>query len=163
MPDYHIFFISQKQNFNVGGEDYQAWVVTVDAQDYYFMHPNDPRPDGFTVRNIDGVIASSGVNDMIYYVTRNLNEAVISIQADEFAGLGERSTAAAFVSFAVMSYEGKGAHAAFPKGAAARKAIKARWKEGGVMQPWQTVEDWVAAGYPMDTIHFDVSMRILGK
>ncbi len=160
---FHIFFIVQKQSFNVGGTDYDAWVINVDATDYYFMHPSWPRPDGYTVRDIAAVLASSGAYDMIYYATFNLNEAEIALQADEFAGLGERTTAAAYQSFTIMSYEQKGAHAAFPAGIAAKKAIGARWKEGGVMQPWQKVEDWIAAGYPMDSIHFDVGFRILGR
>ena len=157
---FHLFFISQSQTFNVGGTDYNAWVVTTGGKDYYFMCPGDPRPEGYTVRDVVGIIASSGANDMLYFVTRNKNVAAAASVADEFAGGSNTSTASAWLSFALLSYEQKGAHSAFPKGAAAKLAIPAKWDDGGMQSG--TFGEWLAAGAPMDSFHVDVRLKILG-
>ena len=158
---YHLFFISQKQTFNVGGTDYDAWVITSGGTDYYFMSPGDPRPEGYTVRDIVGVVASSGANDMLYFVTRSLPVALAATNSSEFAGGSDTSTASAYLSFTVLSYEQKAAHSAFPSGAAARLAIPARWK---VSDEWQSgnLADWASAGYPMDGFHVDIALKVLG-
>ena len=162
MAVYHLFFISQKQTFNVDGTDYDAWVINADGDDYYFMSPGDPRPEGYTVRDIVMVLASSGVNDMLYYVTRNLNEALKASVSSEFAGGSDTTTGSAYLSFAVMSYEQAGAHSAFPKAAAAKLALPCKWKDG--VGDWQSgsLGDWISAGSPTDGFHIDVAVRVLG-
>lgn len=156
---YHIFFIDQKQTFNVGGTDYDAWVITVDSTDYYFMEPGDPRPEGYTVRDIIGILASSGVNDMIYYVTNNTNQASIASQAAEYAGGSEVSTASAYLTFSILSVYDKAGHEPFPPRAALEKAINCQWQGSGGLK---TVEDWITAGYPITNFQCMPTIEVLG-
>lgn len=147
MAKFHIFLISKKQDFTIAGEDYSAWVVTVAEEDYYFMHPSDPRPDGYKIRNIDGVIASSAGNDMLYYVTTERDIALMAEQANEYAG-GGTSVAKAYLMFTVMSYEQRGPSSAWARGTAAKKALLVDWQDSGPQHG--TLEEWVTAGYPLD-------------
>jgi hypothetical protein len=109
------------------------------------------------VKDIIGILASSGANDMIYYVTNKTNEATIASTATEFAGGSNTSTASAYLSFAVLSFLQKGAHSAFPAGAAAKLSLPCKWNGGS-----GTLADWIAAGYPLDSFHIDINFKVLG-
>ncbi len=159
---FHIFFISQKQTYNIGGTNYDAWPINSGGQTYYFMKPGDPRPEAPTVYNIVDVLASSGANDMLYFVTRKAATALLASEADEYAGGSDVSTAAAWLTFAVMSFMDQGAHSPFPAGAAAKIAIAARWKDAA--DEWQSgnINDWQAAGFPQNGFHVTPKIEILG-
>lgn len=159
----HIFFIAQKQTFNVGGIDYQAWPITSNGSTYYFMEAGDPRPDSPQVYDIVAVLASSGVNDMIYFMTNKAGVALIATDADEYAGGSNVSTAAAWLTFAVMSYRQQGAHAAFPVGAASNLALTAKWKNGEGEWMAGNINEWAAAGYPTTGFHVTPQVVVFGS
>jgi hypothetical protein len=163
MKLYHLFFISQKQTFNVSGADYDAWVINSDGDDYYFMEASDPRPEGYPVRNIIKVLASSGQNDMLYYVTANKDVAIKASKSDEFAGGSDTSTASAWLSFVALSFLQKGAHSSFPAGAAAKIVMPVLWRDEVTQEIVRgTLGDWVDAGSPTDSFHIDVGIEIFG-
>jgi len=158
---YHIFFIAQKQQFNVAGSDYYAWVINSGGDDYYFMEPEDDRPEGYPIRNIVKVLASSGSNDMLYYVTNDSKTALACTNASEFAGGSDTTTASAWISFLSLSFLGEAAHSQFANGAAAKLVIPCRWKDGGSFVDG-TLGDWILAGSPMSGFHTDVAISIFG-
>ena len=161
MSVYHLFFISEKQTFNVDGTDYDAWVISAGGETYYFMEPGDLRPEGYTIRDINALLASQGVNDMLYYVTRNPIVAVTATLADEYAGGSNTTTAAAYVDFTCRSFLQVGVHSGFPAGAAAKIVLPVRWKTAG---KWTdgSLADWITAGTPTDSAHINIGLQILG-
>jgi len=152
---YHLFFIDQKETFNVGGTDYQAWHIGP----YYLMEADDARPEGYTVHNIIKLLYSQGANDMIYVVVNDRTIAQAALSFSEYAG-GGTSYGGAWIDFVVRSYEQAGAHAAFPAGAAARAVLPVRWKSG---EEWAagSLSDWIAAGKPSEGF-VNVAIRIYG-
>ena len=145
---YHLFFITQKETFNVDGVDYDAWVLGT-APVRYFMEAADPRPEGYTVHNVL-LQASSGANDMIYITTRSASLAAEATLYPEYAGGSKTGVKDAWVDFTVKSMFQLGAHSAFPANAAAKLVLLCEWKVAGEWV-YGTLADWQAAGFPMDS------------
>ena len=148
MTTYHLFFITEKQTFNIGGVDYDAWVLGTSPV-RYFMEASDPRPEGYDIHNVL-LQASSGVNDMIYITTRNPALAAEATLYPEYAGGSKTGVKDAWVDFTVRSVNQLGAHSSFPAMAAANLVLLCDWKEAG---EWVhgTLADWEAAGFPLDS------------
>ena len=146
MSTYHLFFIAEKQLFNIDGVDYNAWVLGTDPV-RYFMEAGDPRPEGYTVNNVL-LQASAGVNDMIYITTRSGSLAAEATLYPEYAGGSKTGVKDAWIDFTVKSMYQLGAHAAFPAGAAANLVLLCEWKEAGEWV-YGTLAEWQAAGFPL--------------
>ena len=157
--NYHLFFIAEKQEFVVESVTHHAWTLGSDPVRYFALS-SDPKPEGYTVYNIN-LVASSGVNDMLYIVIRDGTQAAEATLYDEYAGGSTTTTAAAWLDFVVRSYEQKGAHSAFAAGAAAKETLLARWKVEG---EWVSgkLKDWISAGYPMDSATINPGITVLG-
>ena len=131
------------------------------GEDYYFMEAGDPRPAGTPVQNIVGVMASSGGNDMIYYVTSSGSVALMGSESAKYAGGSGSSTASAYLTFAILSTFDKAAHEPFPPGAAVKIALPCRWKDG---ENWVNgdINAWIAAGYPTTGFEVVPPITVLG-
>ena len=156
---YHLFFIDQKEVINVGGVDYNAWVLGTDPV-RYFMEAGDPRPEGYTVHDVL-LQASSGVNDMIYITTRNPTIAAETTLYPEYAGGSKTGVKDAWIDFTIKSMYQLGAHSAFAAGAAAKLVLLCEWK---VADEWVygTLAEWQTAGFPLDSASCHSGTTFLG-
>lgn len=168
IDSYHIFFIDQKESANIGGVDYDFWSVTIDGTDYYLMEPGDPRPEGYTVRNIVSVLASAGGYDLLYFITTNLSVALKATEAAEFAGAARAGSgqsfriaqSSAYLTFAFLSFTDQAGHAPLAIGAAAKLVFPCQWLD--VSDEWQsgTFGEWIAAGHPIKGFHCSIPLDV---
>jgi len=145
---YHLFFIDQKEVINVGGVDYNAWVLGTDPV-RYFMEAGDPRPEGYTVHDVL-LQASSGANDMFYITTRKealFNEATLY---SEYAGGSKTGVKDAWLDFTFRSVFRVGVHSDFAAAAAIKLVGLCEWKVDGEWV-YGTLADWQTAGFPLDS------------